>query len=282
MLLRILRKMLEQFQNVVGKEQNAANWSTRKDQHTVDTMQICGTVYHLCQKHHIHGAWHNTANIPRYKLESLPWIHSFPIFRISPQTMWTWCICDAELQAFKIQSCYTLLLCAYSKTQARSIRCVAGYRHQDKGEPAVFKLDSAASAELSITCRALAMQVALRACGAADFCAAVRASECSRNNPTSCVHGSNSLRHSWEWLVGAVPEAQCFAVDVSDDTAHVLEFFGREKDDCTCSWNDVCLGLVGTAEMQELRYASEDRSELELEGRDGASLCGTSSAHHRL
>lgn len=174
--------------------------------------------------------------------------------------------------------CGGLVPSACTDSRTHSI-WVAGYRHRDKGEPAVFKLESAASSELSASCRALAMQVALRTCRAADFSAAIEASGCPRESLSTCSHGAGSSGDSWEWLVGVGSDAPCSVVDVSDESAHVLGFFGSEKDDNTCSWDIVCAGLVATALPEELSCAFLDRSELEFIGVDRSpmSLHGTSN-----
>jgi hypothetical protein len=55
MLLRVLRKTLEPIQKVIAEDKGDADWSLKYDQRAVDTMHVCCTVFHLCQKHQIHG-----------------------------------------------------------------------------------------------------------------------------------------------------------------------------------------------------------------------------------
>jgi hypothetical protein len=122
------------------------------------------------------------------------------------------------------------------------------------------------------------MQVALKTCRNVDLHKAETAAECLSNDAThwSC---NGSDRHSWTWLVG-VSEASCSVVDVSDNSAHVLEFFGRwEPDGCTLPWKAVCRGLLGSAGAEELKHASHERSKQSVEGRDETSSGNSSVAH---
>lgn len=181
-------------------------------------------------------------------------------------------------------SCHRHLSCACTKIRLTQ-SAVAGYRHQDKGEPAIFQLDSAASSELSTSCRALAMQVALRTCSSADLSAAVGASGCSSKGPQPCSQledGTDGSGNTWEWLVGVVSDAPCSAVDVSDDNADVLGFFGRQEDDNTWSWDVVCAGLVASALPEQLVCACEDRSELELIGGHVPPVSSRGTSHEEL
>jgi hypothetical protein len=108
----------------------------------------------------------------------------------------------------------------------------------------VFQLNSAASTELSKSCRALAMRVALRMCR--DDCATAQATEC----PTQDLAPHAGDGDTWEWLVRA-SEVPSTLLDVSDNAAHALSFFGRKDYDCIVSWHSVCQVLVKRANVED-------------------------------
>lgn len=102
------------------------------------------------------------------------------------------------------------------------------------------------------------MQVALRTCADADFAAALSAAKDSSEGLRPPQECSNT---TWEWLTGADPVVPCSVVDVSTDTADVVNYFGRwEQDDCTLSWSSVCQGLLARASSEELDRAAVDRN----------------------
>jgi hypothetical protein len=79
--------------------------------------------------------------------------------------------------------------------------------------------------------------------------------QCYGKDPTLRVNDGDG--NTWEWLVRA-SELPATLLDVSDNTAQALSFFGQGDYDRALSWHSVCQFLVATAHVKELRCASQE------------------------